>query len=121
MRTAGFEGSMAFWVRPAGRFLTSAWLSSSKVGPKGFRAVIKLKACRTNIILSTSETVQQGITINAKMHVPKGALVTKPTTMPMTAQLMTFWGSRVSSCSWPRAPLPVNSSPMTAEMKPVTA
>lgn len=48
MRTVGFEGSMAFWVGPAGRFLTSAWLSSSKVGPKGFRAVMKLNACRTN-------------------------------------------------------------------------
>ena len=46
MRTAGLEGSMAFCVGPAGRFLTSAWLSSSKVGPKGFRAVIKLNACR---------------------------------------------------------------------------
>ena len=41
--------------------------------------------------------------------------------MPKTAQLMTFWGNLVSSCSWPRAPLPVSNSPMTAEMKPVTA
>jgi hypothetical protein len=43
------------------------------------------------------------------------------TTMAKTPQLMTFWGSLVSSCSCPSAPFPVKSSPMTAEMKPVTA
>ena len=45
----------------------------------------------------------------------------KHTTMAKTPQLMTFCGSLVSSCSCPRAPLPVISSPMQAQRKPVTA
>ena len=45
----------------------------------------------------------------------------KRTTMAKTPQLMTFCGSLVSSCSCPRAPLPVISSPMQAQRKPVTA
>ena len=41
--------------------------------------------------------------------------------MAKTPQLMTFCGSLVSSCSCPRAPLPVISSPMQAQKNPVTA
>ena len=43
------------------------------------------------------------------------------TTMATTPRLMTVCGNRVSSCSWPSAPLPVRISPTTAQMKPVTA
>ena len=107
---------LGFCTPPDGRFRTSFWFDSSKVGEAGFRAVRKLKATYTSESASVdnrfhslenqlhSKGVQSQSCVITFSHGPVSQHLAMTLTSPAMAAPISGRGSSVSKDSWLTAP-----------------